>query len=125
MKHVKPAGRRGSCQVCGCTDEHGCDMGCEWVDRRQTLCSACANWCARASKAGADRPSKVHIYALWIVDGGPRGKGHWLGETYDGTNTHPAMFFDRASAERAAQAECDEGLDVVVIQVRASEGGRS
>ena len=117
--------RRGICKVCGCTDEHGCVMGCSWTDRERTLCSECAKWCYRASKAGADRPSKVPLYALWIVDGGPRGRGHWLVETDDGENTHPAMYFDRASAEKAAQTERDEGLDVVVIEVRASAGGRS
>lgn len=28
------------CWRCGCTDEHGCDEGCEWVSA--ALCSACA-----------------------------------------------------------------------------------
>lgn len=30
----------GSCRRCGCTDLHGGDGGCWWVDDR--LCSACA-----------------------------------------------------------------------------------
>jgi len=29
-----------ACRVCGCTDEWGCDEGCEWVE--WDLCSACA-----------------------------------------------------------------------------------
>lgn len=29
----------GVCRVCGCTDEFGCDVGCEWVEAG--LCSAC------------------------------------------------------------------------------------
>lgn len=28
------------CRVCGCTDEHGCDEGCCWVE--EDLCSQCA-----------------------------------------------------------------------------------
>jgi len=39
------------CQVCGCTDSHGCLEGCYWVDVEETLCSQCveikteAMWC--------------------------------------------------------------------------------
>ncbi len=32
----------GRCRWCGCTDNHGCAMGCSWVDRAATLCSECA-----------------------------------------------------------------------------------
>jgi hypothetical protein len=32
----------GHCRWCGCTDDHGCAMGCSWVDRGATLCSECA-----------------------------------------------------------------------------------
>lgn len=32
----------GVCRVCGCTELHGCDEGCSWVDHELTLCSACA-----------------------------------------------------------------------------------
>lgn len=113
--------RSGQCEVCGCTDERGCDAGCSWVDHKQTLCSECLKWCDRASKAGADKPSRIPLYALWIVDGGPRGRGHWLIESDDGSNTHPAMYLDRKSAARAAQAECNQGLDVVVVQLHAKE----
>ena len=31
--------RAGVCRVCGCTDEWGCDGGCEWVE--PDLCSEC------------------------------------------------------------------------------------
>jgi hypothetical protein len=29
------------CVVCGCTDEHGCDEGCEWTLRDPPVCSSC------------------------------------------------------------------------------------
>jgi hypothetical protein len=31
--------RIDSCRVCGCTDERGCEDGCEWI--QPGLCSAC------------------------------------------------------------------------------------
>lgn len=31
----------GRCRWCGCTDEHGCGLGCSWANRSHTLCSAC------------------------------------------------------------------------------------
>jgi ASCH domain len=34
-----PIRRKRKCRVCGCTDEWGCDEGCEWVEL--DLCSAC------------------------------------------------------------------------------------
>lgn len=34
--------RKGICQVCGCTDDEGCEDGCEWSDAQHTLCSVCA-----------------------------------------------------------------------------------
>lgn len=33
--------RSGQCRWCGCTDEHGCAIGCSWVNRAHTLCSEC------------------------------------------------------------------------------------
>ena len=30
------------CQVCGCTDSHGCADGCYWINDEETLCSHCA-----------------------------------------------------------------------------------
>ena len=33
---------RGTCAVCGCTDDHACEEGCSWVNGYCTLCSACA-----------------------------------------------------------------------------------
>ena len=39
-----PAGKpvKGTCRVCGCTEEHACKNGCSWVDGpKKTLCSAC------------------------------------------------------------------------------------
>lgn len=29
------------CEVCGCTDTHGCANGCWWVNPEKTLCSNC------------------------------------------------------------------------------------
>lgn len=31
----------GICRWCRCTYENGCGIGCSWVDRAETLCSAC------------------------------------------------------------------------------------
>lgn len=33
---------KGTCFVCGCTEEKACDGGCEWADEGQKLCSSCA-----------------------------------------------------------------------------------
>lgn len=33
--------RPGQCRWCGCTEYRPCLRGCGWVDRQQTLCSAC------------------------------------------------------------------------------------
>ena len=33
----------GTCRVCGCTDDWGCDAGCSWVNAEHTLCSECEN----------------------------------------------------------------------------------
>ena len=30
------------CVVCGCTDEHACDEGCEWILAEPMVCSQCA-----------------------------------------------------------------------------------
>jgi len=33
---------KGTCRICGCTDDTPCDGGCSWVDGpKNTLCSAC------------------------------------------------------------------------------------
>lgn len=29
------------CQVCGCTDDHACEGGCQWSDRNPELCTTC------------------------------------------------------------------------------------
>ncbi len=38
--------KAGTCQICGCTEGKGCDMGhderCTWIDKGETICSACA-----------------------------------------------------------------------------------
>jgi hypothetical protein len=36
----KPGPRPRACRVCGCTDDHVCEGGCQWVS--VDLCSACA-----------------------------------------------------------------------------------
>lgn len=33
----------GKCRWCGCTEEHGCEMGCSWANRQATLCSECVD----------------------------------------------------------------------------------
>lgn len=43
---VDPGKPRGihiirSCRVCGCTDNHACEGGCEWVENEYNLCSKC------------------------------------------------------------------------------------
>jgi hypothetical protein len=53
--HDFPDVRR--CRVCGCTDDHACDGGCEWVE--PDLCSACndqtlADSAARLTAADPD-----------------------------------------------------------------------
>lgn len=31
----------GICRVCGCTDDHACEVPCSWANARHTLCSNC------------------------------------------------------------------------------------
>jgi len=112
---------RGVCHVCGCTDDRGCDGGCSWADETGTICSACDAWARRASAKGAKSPSEIPVYGLWVVDGGPRGLGHWLVETQDGDNLFPAVYFDRTEAESSARVERNEGLDIVVVQLKACD----
>lgn len=120
VKATKP----GMCKVCGCTEEHACEQGCSWVDGTETMCSACIEWVSRATAKGAKHPALIPVYGLWITDGGPRSKGHWLIECFDG-NTHvPAVFFDMQSALKAAKREIDEGLDVKVVVLRAERWAR-
>lgn len=40
MKVTVPE-RVGTCRWCGCTERHGCDVGCSWANRQGTLCSEC------------------------------------------------------------------------------------
>lgn len=42
LKKKAAAAEKGTCFVCGCTEEKACDCGCEWANDAQTLCSACA-----------------------------------------------------------------------------------
>jgi hypothetical protein len=32
---------RGTCCVCGCTEDRPCPGGCSWTDPEKTLCSRC------------------------------------------------------------------------------------
>lgn len=32
----------GQCEVCGCTEDRGCEGGCIWANATATLCSQCA-----------------------------------------------------------------------------------
>lgn len=31
----------GTCRWCGCSELHGCAVGCSWANRQGTLCSEC------------------------------------------------------------------------------------
>lgn len=31
----------GVCVGCGCTDDFGCELGCEWIDADRVVCSVC------------------------------------------------------------------------------------
>lgn len=48
-----------SCRVCGCTDEYGCDVGCEWVG--PDLCSACVDVHAKAEGTPAGDVDHLHL----------------------------------------------------------------
>ena len=32
---------KGTCRVCGCTQERACKGGCRWIDDDKNLCDAC------------------------------------------------------------------------------------
>jgi len=32
---------KGTCRVCGCTEERACPGGCAWADATETLCTRC------------------------------------------------------------------------------------
>lgn len=34
--------KRGTCRICGCTEDRACPGGCAWVDETETLCTRCA-----------------------------------------------------------------------------------
>ena len=59
--HVRPGVvlegylRPGRCRWCRCTDAAACPQGCWWVDRMQTLCSACRDVDAAWAKLKATR----------------------------------------------------------------------
>ncbi|QQS08648.1 MAG: hypothetical protein IPK69_11765 [Phycisphaerales bacterium] len=90
------------------------------MDKHRTLCSACDRWASRADRRGHTEPSKVPVYGLWIIDGGPKGKGHWLVDMYDDADRNfPAIFWSKKDAETAAKKERENGLDVVALELRA------
>lgn len=49
----------GICRVCGCTDEEGCEGGCEWVE--PDLCSKCVPNTASAKAPRLHLPSAEDI----------------------------------------------------------------
>ena len=52
--------RPGRCRWCGCTDDHGCAMGCSWANRQGTLCSECV-YLYRAMRSRAGRAEIAEI----------------------------------------------------------------
>lgn len=50
----------GRCRWCGCTDEHGCAMGCSWANRQATLCSECVDL-DRAMRTRAGRAAIAEV----------------------------------------------------------------
>jgi hypothetical protein len=53
--------RVGKCRWCGCTDEHGCDVGCSWANRHGTLCSECVEL-DRLMRSVRGRQAVAEIY---------------------------------------------------------------
>ena len=49
-EHDEPSGRQ--CRVCGCTDEHGCENGCFWIEN--DLCDNCVD-------AESERKRLLHL----------------------------------------------------------------
>ena len=75
---------------------------------------------ANAFRLTARRPRSMPVYGLWVKDGGPDGLGCWMVETFvPDCDGHPAVFYDRALAEKCCAAECLEGLDVEVVELTA------
>jgi len=73
-----PQHRAGTCQYCGCEDEHGCEEGCSWVDRKRTVCTSCV--------AEAETEAKAKGEGQRTKDKGRRtkeDKGQTPGETTD------------------------------------------
>jgi len=130
-RRSKSRPRPGKCVVCGCTDERGCDIGCQWADPSRTLCSCCIHVQFRVTGRYTNDSADFVIFGLWVVDGGPEGRGHWMVDISavecDG---HPAVFFDRAAAEKAAAEENDprhsgiasSGWRVEVVPLQAVQG---
>lgn len=110
--------RRGRCVVCGCTDDRGCEKGCAWANKQHTMCTRCDAFAWRATAKGARCPSKIPLFGLWVVDGGPKGMGHWLVDSIHGDDEVPGVFWDRPAAERACLDEVRGGLDVIVVELR-------
>lgn len=65
-------------------------------------------------------PGHVPVYALWVNDGGPDQAGGWMVDVSDSNDdSHPAVFYDRVTAERWCTQEREGGIDCVVVEVRA------
>ncbi len=47
-----------TCRVCGCTDEHGCENGCFWV--QDDLCSNCGDVPTRIDEEGERVPAELY-----------------------------------------------------------------
>lgn len=57
---LEPYLRPGRCRWCRCTDRAACPQGCGWVDRAQTLCTACRGVDAAWAKLEAARLPNMH-----------------------------------------------------------------
>jgi len=55
--------RSGVCRWCRCTWDDPCPPGCAWVDRAQTLCSACAPF-DKALRSAAGRQRAVEAFLI-------------------------------------------------------------
>jgi len=72
----------GRCRWCGCTYERPCDLGCDWANRNQTLCTACVELdrlvrsaAGRKTLAELVTDAQLDIEAMRSAPPARRGKG--------------------------------------------------
>src|SRR5438093_224948 len=61
---ARPLFDESKCIVCGCTDSHACEEGCEWIFARPPVCSQCV--------------AKLFLAKLWgmlfMMEGSAKGE---------------------------------------------------